>query len=216
MRQGLAILLIGLIALSTHDTCAQRPRDSGGPQQPGFGPTRTEKDQQRFRPDGFGPGRAGGMGPSSSGPDGPPPHPLMIALDTDRDGNLSAEEISSASSALKSLDEDEDGQLSEDELLPPFGPRRRQQSSPRTNRRRVPPPRPPENDRGPQPPGRGVPSFSAGVFADHMLLFDKDNDDQVAREELPNRMRPMLDRGDENSDGALDRDELERLAADSS
>lgn len=44
--------------------------------------------------------------------------PLMKALDTDKDGEISAREIKKAVAALKSLDKDEDGKLSEEELRP--------------------------------------------------------------------------------------------------
>ena len=48
-----------------------------------------------------------------------PPHPVMVALDRDRDGKLSAEEIRRAPKALRSLDRDGDGTLTERELHPP-------------------------------------------------------------------------------------------------
>ncbi len=50
-----------------------------------------------------------------------PPHggPLMHALDSDRDGGLSAAEIRNAAEALLALDADGDGALSQDELRPP-------------------------------------------------------------------------------------------------
>ena len=51
-----------------------------------------------------------------------PPHqppPLLMALDTDHDGQLSAAEITHATAALKTLDRDGDGILSGDELHPP-------------------------------------------------------------------------------------------------
>ncbi len=54
---------------------------------------------------------------------GPPPMPLIEALDANRDGQLSAEEIAAASQALKKLDKDGDGKLSAEELRPRgFGP----------------------------------------------------------------------------------------------
>lgn len=63
---------------------------------------------------------------------GPPPRkggPIMRAIDTDRDGELSATEIENASRALRSLDTDGDGMLSNSELRPEPPPRyeRRQQ-----------------------------------------------------------------------------------------
>lgn len=59
-----------------------------------------------------------GDGPGPGGP------PLVRALDTDRDGEISAEEIAKASESLKSLDKNDDGKLTEDELRPPRPARR--------------------------------------------------------------------------------------------
>ena len=47
-----------------------------------------------------------------------PPNPLMEALDTNRDGMLSAEEIANAPASLKKLDKNGDGKLTSDELRP--------------------------------------------------------------------------------------------------
>ena len=52
-----------------------------------------------------------------------PVSPMMTALDTDKDGKLSAEEISNAATALKTLDKNKDGILDADELAPPRGGR---------------------------------------------------------------------------------------------
>ena len=48
----------------------------------------------------------------------PPPSPLMTALDTDKDGSLSADEIANASESLKKLDKNGDGQLTPEEYRP--------------------------------------------------------------------------------------------------
>jgi len=74
-----------------------------------------------------------GPPPRERGPDGPPrppgpPHgpfggPIMMALDADKDGALSAEEIAKAPEALKTLDKNGDGKLTVDELGPPRPPR---------------------------------------------------------------------------------------------
>lgn len=48
----------------------------------------------------------------------------MAALDKDRNGSLSAEEIKGSASALRSLDQDDDGSLNRTEVCPPHGPRR--------------------------------------------------------------------------------------------
>jgi hypothetical protein len=47
----------------------------------------------------------------------------MAALDKDKDGSLSADEITAAAESLKTLDKNGDGKLAEDELRPPRPPR---------------------------------------------------------------------------------------------
>lgn len=52
-------------------------------------------------------------------PGGPPRvQPLMVALDSNKDGELSAEEIANAPTSLKTLDKNKDGKLTPDELRP--------------------------------------------------------------------------------------------------
>jgi len=63
-------------------------------------------------------------GAPAEGPDGrkpplPPLHRLMIALDTNKDGVLSAKEIANAPANLKKLDKNGDGKIDRVELLPP-------------------------------------------------------------------------------------------------
>ena len=48
--------------------------------------------------------------------------PLIIALDANRDGEISAEEIENATAALKKLDKNGDGKLTRDELRPEGAP----------------------------------------------------------------------------------------------
>lgn len=64
-----------------------------------------------------GPGGPGGRG--QGGPRMGPP--LMMALDTNKDGKLDATEIANAAAALKTLDKNGDGELTPDEI---GGPRR--------------------------------------------------------------------------------------------
>ena len=49
--------------------------------------------------------------------------PVMAALDSDGNGEISPEEIKGAVAALKKLDKNKDGKLTEDELRPNFGGR---------------------------------------------------------------------------------------------
>lgn len=70
--------------------------------------------------DGRGEGREGGGRRSGRGPGGPTGRGrLVAALDVDRDGAISASEISSAPNALRALDVNGDGQLTPDEVRPP-------------------------------------------------------------------------------------------------
>ena len=84
-------------------------------------------------------------GPDEDGPR-PPIPPIVVALDTNRDGELSPEEIRNASTALKALDHNKDGILDRSELDPreggPDGPD-------------GPPGGPPEGGRRGGPPGEG-------------------------------------------------------------
>jgi hypothetical protein len=58
--------------------------------------------------------------PADKPPFGPPhpPGPVMAALDANKDGMLSADEIAGAIAALLTLDKNGDGMLTEDELRP--------------------------------------------------------------------------------------------------
>jgi Ca2+-binding EF-hand superfamily protein len=75
--------------------------------------------QQAGGGEGRGPGGRGGRGPG-----GPGGFDLAFdALDTDHNGEISADEINNASASLKTLDKNGDGQITEDEVTPNFGGR---------------------------------------------------------------------------------------------
>jgi len=59
----------------------------------------------------------------------PPPPQLLIALDANKDGVISADEIANASAALKTLDRNGDGQLTHEEFGPPPPPPRQKNSN---------------------------------------------------------------------------------------
>jgi len=83
-------------------------------------PERPNPERAGQRPGG--PNRFGGERMMNPGmfPGGFPMAPLMVALDTDKDGSLSSAEIENASKALLTLDKDGDGKLSLEELRPPM------------------------------------------------------------------------------------------------
>ena len=102
-------------------------QDAGGEgDRPGARPPREGRGPR----DGDRPRRGGEEGEGGEGAEGGrdgrhrrPPMPLLRALDADRDGALSADEIANASKALLKLDKDNNGALSREELRPPRPPR---------------------------------------------------------------------------------------------
>jgi hypothetical protein len=87
------------------------PQQNGRPHGPPGAPPGQQADQPPGPPDG-GPG---------NGPDRPrrPLPPIFLALDTNGDGVISADEIANAAASLLKLDKNGDGQLTMDELMPP-------------------------------------------------------------------------------------------------
>jgi len=102
-----AVFAIGLL------TCAAAAQPPGG----------AEERQGRSQREGRGrEGRRQGRSPRPQrGEFGPPLHPLMAALDADKDGTISAAEMESAEAALKELDKNKDGKLTRAEMGPPGG-----------------------------------------------------------------------------------------------
>lgn len=111
--------------------------------------------------------------------------PIFAALDANGDGVIDAQELANAPAALKKLDRNGDGKITEEEVRPAFG-------------------------------GRGGPGGGNAVNVDEvvarMLQFDKDKDGKLSKDELPERMAAMMERGDLNKDGFLTREELVQLA----
>ena len=195
------------------------------------------------QPPGGGRGGQGGGRPGGPGGFGPPPNPILEAIDKDDDHQLSAKEIENAVAALRTLDRNKDGRLSEEELRPQFG-RRRPDGGGRPD---GPPPGGPEGRRrgpegggrpdGPPPEGRrrgpegggrpdGPPpeggrnrrgdrggELNVEAVVARIMTFDDNKDGKLSRDELPERMQGIIKPGDTNKDGAISRDELAKVAA---
>ena len=116
-------------------------------------------------------------------------NPIIAALDANKDGEISAEELKNAEAALKTLDKNNDGKLSQDEYRPPM-------------------------QRGPREGGEGGGQFTVNPeqMATRLMQFDKNADGKLTKDELPERMAGMLERGDTDKDGALSKDEIIALS----
>ena len=88
------------------------PMDAFAQRQPGQD---GQRDGQRDGDRGRGFQGRGGFGGGFGAP-----NPVMQALDTDRDGTLSAAELSAATANLKKLDKNNDGKVDQEELRPDF------------------------------------------------------------------------------------------------
>jgi hypothetical protein len=124
-------------------------------------------------------------GPHGRGPHG---HPIIRALDTDKNGEISGAEIDGGPASLATLDKNADGNVSVDELHPP------------------------------RPAGAPTPPADAAkVRSDRlrhldplMLALDADHDGALSVTEIKNAVA-SLKVLDANSDGKLTRDELRPL-----
>ena len=153
-----------------------------------------------------------GQGRGGPGSRGPGALPVVIALDKDKDGDLSTEEMANATAALTELDENGDGNLTGAEFLPDFGGRgRRGPGGPQGAEGRGGQDRPPrearvrdgarERPRGPRGPGgfiRMIPVMSA---------LDADQNGEISTEELKNAT-VALQRLDKNRDEKLSGSEI--------
>src|ERR1700722_13582298 len=70
-----------------------------------------------------------------------------------------------------------------------------------------------------QPPGKkggfgkgGGGPVTAAQIVERIMSYDKNNDGKITVDELPERMQHLVAMGDTNKDGALDREEVRKLA----
>lgn len=129
----------------------------------------------------------------------PPMDHLREALDSDHDGELSADEIKNAPASLAKLDRNSDGRIDREEFRPPPPPRGRPGEPPREGGPDRPPfsEGPPRDGQEPRegrpgafgpPPGGGSGGFqgppSPERFIERAMSFDADGDGKLNRDEL--------------------------------
>lgn len=190
------LLVAALIVAET--LCAQTPGSGPAPQPGG----------RRGGPGGpFGPGGPGGPGRFQ---------PLVRVLDADHNGEISAEEIAQAATALRALDVNGDGTVSLEELRParPPGPPAASAERPAPPARRPGPPAerpgpPPQAPTSPAGEGRPTTGRPHPVFP-LMLALDANSDGVLSASEIANAPA-SLRALDANGDGKLTRDELRPL-----
>lgn len=175
--------------------------------------------QPNERPQGPRPGSREG------GPDGPRHEgqrrmmvpPIVVALDANKDGTISADELANASAAVKSLDKNNDGAVQMEELrpTPPGGA-----GEPKDGERKGPPPGgprpdgerkgPPQGERGPRPDGPG-PDGERKTFnlpiPPVIGALDANGDKTISADEIANASA-ALKTLDKNGDGALQKEEM--------
>ena len=139
-----------------------------------------------------GPQRGGPGGPGHGR--GPMIHPIVRALDADRDGEVSASELANAPAALLALDANKDGAVSRAEFHPP-----------RPERPADAPVRTPPAD---APVRKG--GDRAHPVDPVMLALDADADGNLSGPEIAAAARSLA-AIDANKDGKLTRDELRPL-----
>ncbi len=174
---------------------------------------------------GGGQGRGGTQGQQSG--QQPSMHMLIMVLNADGDEEISATEIRKAAASLRKLDRNRDGKLTVDELMPsgppPFGGPG-QGGMAGQGRGEGAEGRGPQRGGleqggrpggpgfgGPGQDGPGGPGGPGGGLIEQLMGFDADEDGKVTKKELSEGMESAFEKGDLDKDGAIDREEAEKL-----
>ena len=146
------------------------------------------------------PGGQRGGPPGGPPPGGPGGNPIIDALDTDGNQELSSEEIRYASKSLSALDTNGDGKVSREDMGPPGGGPGGQQGR--------------RGQGGPHRPQADDTDDSDKVsktFMKRLMRYDKDKSGTIEKDELPDRMQHVMTKADANGDDVLDEGELETM-----
>ena len=152
-------------------------------------------------------------GPRPGGPDGPRREghhrmmipPLVVALDANKDGTISADELANASAALKSLDKNGDGAVQMEELRP-----KPPEGEGKEGERKGPPPggpRPEGERKGPRPGGQGPEGNFHPPTPPVIGALDANGDKTISADEIANASA-ALKKLDKNGDGQLQKEEM--------
>ncbi len=152
---------------------------------------------QRGGPDGQRGGfQRGGPGGQRGG-SGAMEVPIITALDADKDGKISTQEMANAASALATLDKNSDGFLDRDEIMPA-----RRERGGRGGRGG------PGQGQGQGGPRGGGGEGGSSGFVDRMMENDADGDGKISSDEAPERMQGFFKRLDGDKDGFLTKEEI--------
>ena len=112
---------------------------------------------------------------------------IIEVLDTNADGQLSAEEIAAASSSLAKLDKDNNGSISRKEWM------------------------------GNRPHLQDRTKLARGEFRlKRLMALDQDGDGKISLEEAPEPLKEAIGKLDSDGDGLLSKEELKKLVSDRS
>lgn len=158
--------------------------------------------------------------------------PIIVALDTNKNGRISKSEMANAAKALRTLDKDKNGKLTREEYETDFrilfggggpggppgfggqgfgGPGAGEQRGGRDRDRRPQNsgrPDRPQRDGSPQQPG---PTGNSDLVS-RIMARDSNKDGKITMDEMPDFLKDRLKSIDSNKNGTIERSEVESFA----